>query len=303
SKRYSLKVAPRYYIDKNYKFIKGVFSTKKTKTHSIQVAQKMYINKAYRDTILNRIYRSELREKAEYKYSDLGFIMIADMLQNITGKPIQKYVENNIYKHLGTQDLGYLPLKRVNKKRIIPTQNDKFFRHQLLRGYVHDPTAALLGGISGNAGLFGNVNDLAKLMQMYLQNGSYGNEQIITDTIVKRFTARAFPDGENRRGIGFDKPFLDTIDGGPTCISASAESFGHTGFTGTMAWVDPKYDLIYLFLSNRINPNEWNTKLMKLDVRTDIQECIYQAIQTDKRVIKPLCTKQLLPIKKGVVCQ
>ncbi len=304
SKRYNLKVAPRYYIDKNYKFIKGVFSAKKSKIYNIQVARKMYMNKAYRDTIMNRIYRSELREKAEYKYSDLGFIMMADMVQDITGQPINKYIENHVFKHLGTKNLGYLPLQHFNRKRIIPTQNDKFFRRQLLRGYVHDPTAALLGGVSGNAGLFGNVNDLAKLMQMYLKNGKYGSEQIIPDTIVQRFTARAFPDGENRRGIGFDKPFVDrTEKGGPTCISASADSFGHTGFTGTMAWADPKYDLIYLFLSNRINPNEWNDKLMKLDVRTEIQECIYQAIQPNQRIVKPLPLMHLAPIDKRVLCQ
>ncbi len=302
SSRYRLKVAPRLYMDKNYKFIKGVFAAKKSNKYSVQVANNLYLNKAYRDTIMNRIYNSDLNETAEYKYSDLGFIMMADMLKNITGKPINRYIQNNVFARIGANNLSYLPLKKFRKKRIIPTQNDKFFRHQLLRGYVHDPTAALLGGVSGNAGLFGNANDLAKLMQMYLQNGRYGNQQIIADTIVKRFTARAFPKGENRRGIGFDKPFVDIKEeGGPTCSLVSPLSYGHTGFTGTMAWVDPQYNLVYLFLSNRINPNEWNNKLMKMDVRTDIQEVIYKAIlPASKKRNEVVAPQKLVPFNKRV---
>lgn len=180
---------------------------------------------------------------------------------------------------MGAGTLGYHPRQRFSLSRIAPTQNDQFFRKQLIKGYVQDPTAAMLGGVAGHAGVFGNAADLAKLMQMYLQNGTYGGVQFFESGTLDKFTSRAYPEGVNRRGIGFDKPFLDRTDtNGPTTTKASPNSFGHTGFTGTMVWVDPDYDLVYVFLSNRVYPDDWNTKLMKMNVRTNIQECLYDAI-------------------------
>ena len=302
SKRYSLKVADRLYLDRNYKFRKGIFSKVKSDEFTTRVANAMYIKKGYHDTIINQILASELRESNGYKYSDLGFILMGEMIKETAGKRIDQYVKKNFYDMLGASSLGYLPLKRFNSKRIVPTQNDKFFRKQWLEGYVHDPSSAMLGGVSGHAGVFGNASDLAKMIQMYLQGGTYGGETYISAETMNQFTSRAYPDTENRRGIGFDKPFYDTKEkGGPTCEQASELSFGHTGFTGTMVWVDPKYDLVYIFLSNRICPDESNTKLMKMDVRTKIQEEIYKAIISDDSSNPEYLSLPFSPFGKGVL--
>jgi beta-glucosidase-like glycosyl hydrolase/CubicO group peptidase (beta-lactamase class C family) len=304
SRRYSLKLGNGVYIDRNYRFKKGIFSKTRNGDYPVQVAKNLYINKNYHDTIIQHIIKSEYREKNGYKYSDLGFILIGDMIQETTGENLNQYVNRHFYRMLGASSLGYHPLKRFSASRIVPTQNDKFFRKQWLRGYVHDPTAAMLGGIAGHAGLFGNANDLAKLLQMYLQKGSYGGEMYISGETIDKFTARAFPNGENRRGIGFDKPFLDPEDdGGPTCSQASPSSYGHTGFTGTMFWIDPEHDLIYIFLSNRICPDESNSKLMKMDVRTKIQECIYKSILPERKEYKEFTGLPFSPFDIGMFNQ
>jgi len=174
--------------------------------------------------------------------------------------------------------MGFLPLNRMDPSRIIPTENDLFFRKQLVKGHVHDPGAAMLGGICGHAGLFSNAGDLAKLMQMYLNYGTYGGKRFIDSTTIAEYTSCQFCDSGNRRGLGFDRPITEEEDAGPVCNQASASSYGHTGFTGTIAWVDPEYDLIYIFLSNRVHPDQDNFRLVSLNVRTDIQEMIYRSI-------------------------
>jgi CubicO group peptidase (beta-lactamase class C family) len=174
--------------------------------------------------------------------------------------------------------MGFLPLNRFPRDQIIPTENDLIFRKQLVHGYVHDPGAAMLGGICGHAGLFSNANDLAKMMQLYLNYGSYGGKQYIDSATIAEFTRCQYCENDNRRGLGFDRPIPED-DEGPACNSASGRSFGHSGFTGTIAWMDPEYDLLYIFLSNRIHPDQDNTKLISMDVRTNIQEVIYRAIE------------------------
>jgi len=176
------------------------------------------------------------------------------------------------------ENLGYLPLERFEPNRIVPTENDFKFRSQLLRGNVHDMGAAMQGGVGGHAGLFSNANDLAKLMQMYLQKGEYANEIFLSNEVVAEFTKCQFCIDENRRGAGFDKPVLEGEEGGPTCQCVSSLSFGHSGFTGTLAWADPETNLIYIFLSNRIHPNANNKKLLKMDVRTEIMQVIYDSL-------------------------
>ncbi|WP_321515473.1 glycoside hydrolase family 3 N-terminal domain-containing protein [Marinifilum fragile] len=282
SRRYSLKLGKNLYIDRNYKFKKGILSKVKSETYPIEVAKNLYINKNFKDTILQGILDSDYREKNGYKYSDLGFILMGEMIQERSGEPVDSYVSRHFYRQLGAGTLGYRPQRRFSLNRIVPTQKDDFFRKQWIKGYVHDPTSAMLGGVAGHAGMFGNASDLAKLAQMYLQKGEYGSEMYIGSETIEKFTSRAYPDGENRRGIGFDKPFLDPTDkNGPTSNLASLSSYGHTGFTGTMIWIDPDYDLVYIFLSNRICPDESNAKLMEMDVRTKIQECIYKAVRPE----------------------
>ncbi|MFA9370296.1 MAG: glycoside hydrolase family 3 N-terminal domain-containing protein [Labilibaculum antarcticum] len=301
SKRYSLKVADKLYLDRNYKFKEGIFSHENSEDYPVQVANELFIHNGYHDTIINQILTSKLRKSNGYKYSDLGFIMMGEMVKEISGESLDNYVKRHLYNMLGASSLGYNPLKRFNVDRIVPTQNDKFFRKQWIKAYVHDPTAAMLGGVSGHAGVFGNAGDLAKLGQMYLQEGTYGGETYISVETMNRFTARAYPNSENRRGIGFDKPFYNTEEkGGPTCEEASDLSFGHTGFTGTMIWVDPKYDLLYIFLSNRICPDEANTKLIDMDVRTKIQSQIYKSIIEEEKTDSEFITMPFSPFGKGM---
>ena len=176
------------------------------------------------------------------------------------------------------ENLGYLPLGRLAEKRIVPTEEDFFFRSQLLKGYVHDMGAAMQGGLGGHAGLFSNANDLAKLMQMYLQNGEYAGERYLSKEVVKEFTKCQFSDNKNRRGAGFDKVALADQKGGPASKNANPEGFGHSGFTGTLVWADPKTQIVYVFLSNRIHPDATNKRLLTMDVRTNIMEVIFKSI-------------------------
>lgn len=257
----------------------SIYKTKAQEGYTTKVANNLYILDTYRDSIFNYIYSSELREDKKYKYSDLGYYMLKKIIERQVNMPIQDYVQKAFYVPLGATSLGYLPLLRFDTLKIIPTEDDKEFRNQIIRGYVHDPGAAMLGGVSGHAGLFSNANDLAKLMQMYLQGGEYGDVRYLKGKTIKYFSTAPFIENENRRGIGFDKPVIDGSCSGPTCSEVSQNSFGHTGFTGTIAWIDPDKQLVYIFLSNRINPDADNLKLIELNVRTSIQEAIYKALR------------------------
>jgi len=241
-----------------------------------QVAQNLYMRKDYPDTIYRLITESKLLDKKEYKYSDLGYYYMKKLVKLESGKPLDEYAMTNFYRPLGLTTMGFLPRKRIELNRIIPTENDKTFRKQLVQGDVHDPGAAMIGGVGGHAGLFSNANDLAVMMQMFLNEGEYGGHRYISEKTVKEFTKCQFCKNGNRRGIGFDKPELS--GGGPTCECVSMLSFGHTGFTGTMAWADPDKNIVYIFLSNRVYPDAENNKLLKMDVRTNIQQVIYDAI-------------------------
>jgi CubicO group peptidase (beta-lactamase class C family) len=174
--------------------------------------------------------------------------------------------------------LCYKPLEKFEKSSIAPTENDLVFRKQIVQGYVHDPGAAMLGGVSGHAGLFSNANDLAKFMQMLLNGGTYGGDKYLDRKQILEYTSCMACENGNRRGMGFDKPENDTTKNGPTCKGISAESYGHTGFTGTMVWADPSTGLLYVFLSNRVYPDAVYNKLAEMDVRTNIQKAIYDAM-------------------------
>jgi CubicO group peptidase (beta-lactamase class C family) len=187
-------------------------------------------------------------------------------------------VDSVFYRPLGLANCTYNPLDKFTRDRIIPTENDKTYRNQLIHGYVHDQGAAMMGGIGGHAGLFSNASDLAVIMQMILNKGVYGGQRFITEATINEFTRCQFCENDNRRGLGFDKPEMNYSKQGPTCKCVSSLSFGHTGFTGTMAWVDPEKDLIYIFLSNRVNPDAENKKINTLSTRVEIQEAIYDLI-------------------------
>lgn len=241
-----------------------------------RVAECMYLRKDYRQVILDSIIRSPLSEKKEYKYSDLGFILIQQFVEQVTGKSLDQYMSEKFYKPLGLKTLTFNPRDKFPLSRIIPTENDTLFRHQIIQGDVHDQAAALLGGVAGHAGLFGTSNDMAVILQMLLQHGSYGGRQYIEPETVALFTKQQYK--HNRRGLGFDKPQLLPSEPGPACEEASANSFGHTGFTGTYIWADPDNDLLIVFLSNRVNPDSEPNKLVQLGTRTQIQQTLYRAL-------------------------
>lgn len=278
SYKYPYKIGSSAYANRNIVYKDNVFDTEFSFEYPIKLGQDLYLRADYRDTIFNNIYNSELLEK-KYRYSDLGYYLFKEIIEEKTGSSLYPYVFNNFYAKLGAETLGYLPLNRFSSERIVPTENDLIFRRQLLRGYVHDPGAAMLGGVAGHAGVFSNANDLAKIMQMYLNGGEYGGRTFLDKDVLEKYTQRVYQDNGNRRALGFDKPEPDEDKSGPTCESASLSSYGHSGFTGTIAWVDPEYDLIYIFLSNRIHPNQYNLKLISENTRTRIQQVIYDAIE------------------------
>ncbi len=263
-------------IEENGKYKKGYYSKYKDKKYSIQVAHKMYLNKNYRDSIIKKILLSDLLEKEEYKYSGLPFIIMKYIIENIYEKDIGMVAEELFYKPLGATTLCYNPIGKFNKNRIPPTEDDTIFRKQIVKGYVHDMIAALQGGLGGNAGLFSNAYDLCKMMQMLLNAGKYAGKDYIDKYIIDEFNTRYYSEGKNRRGIGFDKPQFEGV--GSTCGCVSHESFGHMGFTGTMAWADPNKKIVYIFLSNRTYPYSSNKKISEQNLRTEIQRLIYESI-------------------------
>lgn len=277
SYNYPLKIGPSAYANKNIKYIDRVFRNSFSDSFAIKIAENIFIRTDYRDSIYSWIDESELLSK-EYRYSDLGYYYFKRIIENLTDTALYQYNHYNFYSKLGAETLGYLPLNRFPVERIVPTENDIFFRHQLLQGCVHDPGAAMLGGIAGHAGLFSNADDLAKLMQMYLNKGFYGGRRYLSSEVIEKYTQRVFTENGNRRALGFDKPEIDTTKASPASRMVSANSYGHTGFTGTMVWNDPEYDLVYIFLSNRIHPDQYNLKLIEMNVRTRIQDVIYKAV-------------------------
>ena len=251
-----------------------LYDTQESVLFPYKVAEGIYLHYSYPDSIFKTIKYSELREEKKYKYSDLGYYIFQRIIENTYSDKLNNLIDNNFYDRLGMENMGYLPLERMDVNRIIPTEQDYLYRSQLIQGYVHDQGASMLGGVAGHAGVFSNANDLAKLMQMYLNNGDYAEENYISSETLKEFTKYQFPENNNRRALGFDKRTLEG-KGGATCTSVSVSSFGHTGFTGTIAWVDPEYELIYIFLSNRIHPDAENLKLIRMNVRTDIMQEVY----------------------------
>ena len=240
-----------------------------------QVADNLYLTDAYQDSIYNRIGRQELKSN-RYRYSDVGYYVFKKYIEDFYKKPLDELVYSNFYRPMGLQYTTFNPLKKFPKDKLIPTEEDGYFRYQTVQGYVHDMGAAMQGGVGGHAGLFSNANEVAKIMQMYLQGGVYGGKRFISDRTIQKFNTCYFCHKQVRRGVGFDKPQLK--EKGPTCGCVSRKSFGHSGFTGTYTWADPEEELIYVFLSNRTYPTASNTLLVKSGLRTRIQQAIYDAI-------------------------
>ncbi|PRX55313.1 glycoside hydrolase family 3 N-terminal domain-containing protein [Flagellimonas meridianipacifica] len=240
-----------------------------------KVADNLYLTSAYKDSIYNRIGRQDLKSN-RYRYSDVGYYVFKKYIEEFYGSSIDELVDRFFYRPMGLQYTGFNPLGKFKKNQIIPTEEDTYFRYQTIQGYVHDMGAAMQGGVGGHAGLFSNANDVAKIMQMYLQGGVYGGRRFLNDRTIQKFNTCYFCHKMVRRGVGFDKPQLE--EKGPTCGCVSRKSFGHSGFTGTYTWADPDEELIYVFLSNRTFPTASNTLLIKSGLRTRIQQAIYDSI-------------------------
>jgi len=277
SRTYPLKIGEGTYFNRHVKYVDSVYQSSYSPDYPFQVTDELYMRADWKDTIYKRIYDSELISR-EYRYSGLGFYMFQQIIENATDTMLYPYVWHNFYNPMGAHTLGYKPLSRFPRERIVPTENDMYFRRQFLQGHVHDMGAAMLGGVSGNAGLFGSANDLAKLMQLFMNGGAYGQRRYINEATLKLYTSCYNCEEENHRGFGFNKPVFWEEDAGPACNSASPSSFGHSGFTGTLAWVDPEYELVYIFLSNRVHPDMGNNKLIDMNVRTDVQQVVYNAL-------------------------
>ena len=247
--------------------------------YPIKITDEMYLNRNYPKKIRKAIRKSPLLEEKKYVYSDFFFILAPEVIKNITGEDFAAYLQENFYDPLGATTLTFNPSEKFKNSKIVPTENDFLFRHQAINGTVHDEGAIMLGGVSGHAGLFSNANDLAKLMQMYLNGGEYGGRRYIKEETLQEFTRVQFPENNNRRALGFDKPALEYKGvSSNTAQNASKSSFGHTGFTGTMVWMDPENDLLYIFLSNRVSPSRDNHRLYDLNTRTQVQQVLYDAI-------------------------
>lgn len=245
---------------------------------AIKVADSLYLKSTYAEEIYHQIAQSELKNPGQYVYSDLGFILLRKVVEVITNLPFEQYVSDNFYKPLNLNGMVYNPKdKGVKDNWLMPTENDMHFRQQLVKGYVHDQAAAMLGGVSGNAGLFASANDVAVVFQMLLNGGTYGEVRVLRSSTIDYFTKKQVKN--NRRGLGFDKPETEESKSSPAGRSCSAQTFGHTGFTGTCAWADPKSGLVYVFLSNRINPDAENKKLAEMNIRTDIHDLLYEIIK------------------------
>lgn len=271
----TIKLQRGLYANRNARLRKDLTSTVKSDDMYRPVAHNLYASDATRDTIFRRIYDAKLRPSKKYLYSDLNFALLLNMEENITGIAHEKWVDTNIFGPLGAYRTGYLPLLRYNSDEIAATEKDNFLRKQLLRGYVHDELAAYSGGVQGNAGLFSNANDLAKLGQMWLNGGTYGGAEILSPETIKLFTESKSKN--SRRRLGFDAPDTTDIEKTPTAPEADASTYGHIGFTGTSIWIDPANNLIYIFLSNRINPSRSNPAFGTLNIRPAIMTAIYNA--------------------------
>lgn len=254
----------------------GDYSTGFSANHPVKVADRFYLGgDFFKEVMWKQMMDSPLKTPGDYVYSDIGMYVMKEVLERIVQQPLDTYVDEQFYRPLGACSAGFCPLDRFAEERIVPTEEDTYFRNQLLKGYVQDPGAAMAGGVSGNAGLFAAAYDLAILSQMLLNGGSYDGRQYIRPETVKQFSSRQSDD--SRRGLGFDCWNPDSKEGYP-CRLASSETFGHTGYTGTCVWIDPEHQLIYIFLSNRLYRPDGTNKLLKLNVRSRIQDVIYEAL-------------------------
>lgn len=261
--------------------------TEKSKRFSLEAYQGIYVKNSFNRKMYRIINRSKVTKEKKYLYSGLTFLLFPELIAQLTGQSYDSYLNANFYKPIGSKTLGFLPMSQNLPNKIVPTELDTFYRKTVTQGWVHDENASLLGGISGNAGLFGTASDVANMMQFYLQSGTFDGKQLVSEKVVKEFIRVQFPENENRRGLGFDKPLLNnkalSLKDSYPAPEVSAQSFGHSGFTGTFAWADPENQLVYVFLSNRVYPTRANRNLYDLHIRSAVQQVFYEALATQEK--------------------
>ncbi|MEP3839177.1 MAG: glycoside hydrolase family 3 N-terminal domain-containing protein [Algibacter sp.] len=244
---------------------------------NIEVTKNLFLRTDYQDSLPEIIRNSELLETKRYRYSDFPYYILKKFIEHHYDRTLDELVQSHFYESLGANYTLYNPYHKISSKKIVPTEVDDYYRYQKVHGYVHDMGAAMQNGVGGHAGVFSNANDVAKIMQMYLQKGYYGGKRYLKPETVDKFNTCYYCRNNNRRGIGFDKPQLG--DSGPTCGCVSMTSFGHSGFTGTYAWADPEEEIVYVFLANRTYPHAGKNLLLRENIRTDIQSLIYEALE------------------------
>ena len=263
-------------VDDDGKPLRKFYRNREKGDFTVHVAKDLYMRENYKDTLWGRIYSSDVDHSGKSVYSDLDYYFLWKVVEHLTGQPLDKYVQDQFYKPLGLTRMLFNPLDKFDTTQIAPTELDQYFRQELVHGYVHDPGAAMMGGVAGHAGIFASAEDVAVVFQMLLKKGSYNGKRFFKPATVELFTG--YRSLRNHRGLGFDKPSTDADDGGPTGSRCSAATFGHTGFTGTCAWADPETGVLFVFLSNRVYPSATNNKIIKQNVRTIAQDYIYESL-------------------------
>jgi CubicO group peptidase (beta-lactamase class C family) len=255
----------------------SIYNKVATGKFKIKVSDNLFMNSDWVDTMWNRILNSPLENRGKYVYSDLDFIFLQKVVENVSKQPLDNFLYKEFYMPLGMKNTAFNPKTKLPKKEIAPTEVDNYFRHQVVQGYVHDMGAAMFGGVSGHAGIFSTANDIGILFQMLLNGGIYNGKRYFQKSTVELFTSKySFI---SRRGLGFDKPETKSGKGNPCCDNASSKTFGHQGFTGTCVWADPESNLIFIFLSNRTYPTAENKLInSSLNVREVAQKYIYNSL-------------------------
>ena len=272
---YPIQVDKDWFVQKDCRLKPWLFHNKTSRSYPLHIAEELYASPSLPDSIWHKIL-SVSKSDRRYRYSDLNFVILQKLTERVSGEPLDRFIDRRLLQPIGAYHTTFRPREKFPITDIVPTENDRLFRRQLVVGYPHDELACFIGGVSGNAGLFSNARDMAKILQMLQNNGTYGLEDYFEPTTVLRFTTDK--SSLSRRGLGFDKPDTDSPEKSPTCEEAPQSVYGHTGYTGTAFWVDPDNDIIYIFLSNRVYPHRWNTRLFDMNIRTRIQSVIYQSL-------------------------
>lgn len=273
---HTVQIGVNTWANPAFRFKKEYVSPVKTGDYTVQISEKLWLNRSFEKVMEGKIVEAPLGQK-RYVYSDVGFILLGKLVEQLAGMPMDAYLQREFYEPMGLERTGYLPLRRFDKSEIIPSNKDRFLRKETLQGFVHDEGSAFCGGTAGNAGLFSTAAEVARIYQMLLNGGEIDGQRYLSKETCQLFTTGLSK--ISRRGMGFDRPDTKNPDKGNCASCVPAEVYGHTGFTGTCVWVDPVNQLVYVFLSNRVYPDVTNRKLSRLDIRERIQEAIYRAMK------------------------